>query len=51
LFPETQQFTVTAQSLQGRQPPKQLNSFVKLGNFILDQLVFPGFRETIEIDR
>jgi hypothetical protein len=51
LFPETQQFTVTAQSLQGRQPPKQLNSFDQLGNFILDQLVFRGFRETIEIDR
>jgi hypothetical protein len=53
LFPEPQQFRVTLaeQSLQGRQPPKQLNSFDQLGNFILDQLVFRGFRETIEIDR
>jgi hypothetical protein len=51
LFPEPQQFRVTEQSLQGRQPPKQLNSFDQLGNFILDQLVFRGFRETIEIDR
>jgi hypothetical protein len=51
LFPEPQQFRVTEQSLQGRQPPKQLNSFDQLGNFILGQLVFRGFRETIEIDR
>jgi hypothetical protein len=43
--------TLVEQSLQGRQPPKQLNSFDQLGNFILDQLVFRGFRETIEIDR
>jgi hypothetical protein len=53
LFPELQQFRVTLveQLLQGTQPPKQLNSFDQLGNFILDQLVFRGFGETIEIDR
>jgi hypothetical protein len=53
LFPELQQFRVTLveQSLQGKQPPKQLNSFDQLENFITDQLVFRGFRETIEIDR
>jgi hypothetical protein len=37
------------QLLQGRQPPKQLNSFDHLGNFIfVDQL---GFCEKKEIDR
>jgi hypothetical protein len=36
------------QLLQGRQPPKQLNSFDQLEDFILDRL---GFCEKIEIDR
>jgi hypothetical protein len=42
------QLTLVEQLLQGRQPPKQLNSFDQLGNFIFDQL---GFCEKIEIDR
>jgi hypothetical protein len=43
-----QQLTLVEQLLQVRQPPKQLNSFDQLGNFIFDQL---GFCEKKEIDR
>lgn len=42
------QLMLVEQLLQGRQPPKQLNGFNQLGNFIFDPL---GFCEKIEIDR
>jgi hypothetical protein len=48
LFIVPQQFTLVLQVLQGRQPPKQLNSFDHPGHFIYaDQL---GFCEKKEID-
>jgi hypothetical protein len=46
---EPQQLTLVEQLLQGRQPPKQLNSFDHLGNFIFaDQLGFWRKKKSIE---